>query len=111
MHSSPPPGSSTHTFLNVAHVFVANMSGNLVVMGMAIGEHEWNAGAHHAGERLIVYPAVVLAALVIAYVIGAAVASVGRFERRVVVAPGRGSRLDGVRREWADPVRDLMVSS
>lgn len=40
--------SDAHIFLHVTDVFVANMSGNLVLAGMALGEGSWRAGARHA---------------------------------------------------------------
>jgi uncharacterized membrane protein YoaK (UPF0700 family) len=41
-----------HFFLHVAEVFTANMSGNLVLFGMAIGERQWAQGAHQAAALL-----------------------------------------------------------
>jgi uncharacterized membrane protein YoaK (UPF0700 family) len=43
-----------HVFLHLARVFVANMSGNLVLFGMAIGDHQWTAGAHQ-GTALVAF--------------------------------------------------------
>lgn len=37
--------ADTHVFLNVTRVFIANMSGNLVLLGIAIGETRWTATA------------------------------------------------------------------
>nr|WP_249420262.1 YoaK family protein [Rhabdothermincola salaria] len=44
--------SDAHIFLHVTDVFVANMSGNLVLAGMALGEGSWRAGARH-GTALV----------------------------------------------------------
>jgi uncharacterized membrane protein YoaK (UPF0700 family) len=37
-----------HFFLHVSQVFTANMSGNLVLFGMAMGDKQWAHGAHQA---------------------------------------------------------------
>jgi len=43
-----------HVFLYLARVFVANMSGNLVLFGMALGQQQWTAGAHQ-GAALVAF--------------------------------------------------------
>ena len=41
-----------HFFLHVTEVFTANMSGNLVLFGMALGEKQWAQGGHQAAALL-----------------------------------------------------------
>jgi uncharacterized membrane protein YoaK (UPF0700 family) len=41
-----------HFFLHVTEVFTANMSGNLVFLGMALGEKQWAQGGHQAAALL-----------------------------------------------------------
>ena len=50
-----------HFFLHVAKVFTANMSGNLVLFGMAMGDKQWTQGAHQA-VALLAFVAGVFAA-------------------------------------------------
>lgn len=40
--------ADAHIFLNVVEVFVANQSGNLVLLGMGVGEGRWSAALRHA---------------------------------------------------------------
>ncbi len=40
--------ADAHIFLNVVEVFVANQSGNLVLLGMGAGEGRWSAALRHA---------------------------------------------------------------
>ena len=68
--------ADAHIFLHVTDVFVANMSGNLVFMGIAAGEGHWRAGARHA-------------AALGAFVLGAAVASWAHDRRRRAGRPLR----------------------
>jgi uncharacterized membrane protein YoaK (UPF0700 family) len=46
--------SDAHIFLHVTDVFVANMSGNLVLAGMALGEGSWRTGVRH-GTALVAF--------------------------------------------------------
>ena len=40
--------ADAHIFLNVVEVFIANQSGNLVLLGMGVGEGRWSAAMRHA---------------------------------------------------------------
>lgn len=168
-----------HIYLHVAHVFVANMSGNLVLLGMATGAHEWKAGAHqaaalaafiggsfvasrfhsrrrregralrpdlllaadalmllavagwvlllnhdHAGERLIVYPAVIVAAFAMGMQnsvilrVGAtavsttyATGSVTRFGSEIAFAFGDASAADSERSREALPILAALIAA
>lgn len=54
--------ADTHVFLYVTRVFIANMSGNLVLLGIAIGEGRWTATARFVTA-------------IVAFVVGIATAS------------------------------------
>jgi uncharacterized membrane protein YoaK (UPF0700 family) len=41
--------ADAHIFQHVTDTFVANMSGNLVFSGMALGDGQWRAGTRHLG--------------------------------------------------------------
>jgi uncharacterized membrane protein YoaK (UPF0700 family) len=58
-----------HGFVNVAPVFVANMSGNLVLLGIAAGEGAWGVVARHGTA-------------IAAFVVGVAVANLVHERRR-----------------------------
>jgi uncharacterized membrane protein YoaK (UPF0700 family) len=74
--------ADAHIFLNVTDVFVANMSGNLVFMGISAGEGQWRAGVRHA-------------AALVAFGLGAAMASWAHDHRRRAGRPLRPDLLLG----------------
>lgn len=168
-----------HFFLHVTEVFTANMSGNLVLFGMALGERQWAQGGHqaaallafiagvfaasrfndrhrraekplrpdlllgveatilvlaavwigffgaeHAGERILVYPAIVLAAFamgmqnaavmrvgVLAVATTYATGSVARLGSETALAVGATSREEAAAHLGVIPVLGSMVAS
>lgn len=168
-----------HFFLHVTEVFTANMSGNLVLFGMALGEKQWAQGGHqaaallafivgvfaasrfhdrhrragkplrpdlllgieaailalaavwigfvgaeHAGERILVYPAIVLAAFamgmqnaavmrvgMLAVATTYATGSVARLGSETALAVGATSRAEATAHLGVIPVLGSMVAA